>query len=165
MAIQTWFTQPRIGFSSFYMYDTDTRNFVRIRLELNRQQHNRDNGWTKIIKRSNRIVAFSNDRDRDAFLDQQPPIINIAGHAVQYNYPPRANQYVYDCSIGNDAVIHFGNPVTLQPILPAGIDAMILHTIARHYIIGADQTIDLTAPDAGEQGLIDELNIQYQNVI
>ncbi len=161
MAIQTWFTQPaHNAFSSFYMYDTVTEDFVRIRLELNRASHGHDNGDTKIIKRSNRKVAFSANLDSRAFLDANH-IINILGVPVLYTYPPIAGQRVYDCSVGGP--IHFGNFVTFTPNLPVGIDTMILHTIARHYITGNDVTVNLT-PSNGN-GLVAALNAEHNNAV
>lgn len=165
MPIQTWFTNPSGGFSSFYMYDTDTKNFVRIRLELNREPTSDgvDNGYTKIVKRSNRVVAFSTKYDRHPFLRGDE--IYVSGSPVPYAYPPNVGMYVYDCSVGSGRSPHLGNPVILTPILPAGIDSELLSTIASHYITGNDIDEDLTPPTSNVENLVARLIQKYDETI
>lgn len=96
MPVITWTTRPRNPFDSFYYYNTGTRDFVRIRLELNRTGSNPDPG---VFSKLNRYVGF---------------VISTAGmNFEEYNYwsVNAQNQIVY-----NDG----GNPITLSNIPAVG---------------------------------------------
>jgi hypothetical protein len=51
--MKTWYTQPEESYSSFYYYQDDTREFVRIRLALNKRPvEDVDTGATYAFYRS-----------------------------------------------------------------------------------------------------------------
>ena len=142
MARITWFTQPQtnrndLRFASFYMYDTVNKDFVRIRLELNRIAGHGDNGATKIICRKNRIVLFADDNNNYN-------IINV--HNI-----PQINDSIHDFSIGSWH-FHHGNIVNNNPYLPNGITEHDLQELATIYI-GNNATEDITENVATEAQL------------
>lgn len=140
MAKISWFTQPHtnrgdLHFASFYMYDTDNRNFVRIRLDLRRTH---GSGKAKIICKKNRIVLSG---DNMGHLE----IIN--------NNSPQADRKIYDFTIGHNN-IHHGNRVTGNEYLPDEITVDELTKVALKYIDeNRDGDIDLVDKNATEHEL------------
>ena len=147
----TWFTQPykksdkNIPFASFYMYDLDSLDFVRIRLELGREVYNDDKGETGIICEKGRVVIAVNNKNEK---------LNI--QLINKNKIPCVGDTIYDFSL-NYQSFHQGNTVTYSnQILPKGISAIELNLIASR-CIGEKKIWTLTDRDASEETLINKL--------
>ena len=175
MAIITWFTQPQNSFASYYYFDDTTHNFVRIRLELGRQ----DSG-TLAMYRTNRYVGFSNKRynteARKKFFVDDGSIktdtdsclaccfSSLRSEVLQSN--PQDGLTVYDFT-SNDGTHpvgtpHVGNPVTTAPRLPNGISAQNLNTLALR-CLSLRRDINLTENTATQQELVTAINLQIGN--
>lgn len=143
MSIQTWFTQPPTSFSSYYYYDTKTRGFVRIRLELNRP----DDGDPKIMVYRNRYVAFVN---RDIKFDYKDyKLWTVEGNNIKYKNDILSNVIHKDLKVidftlehgeDNPSHVHHGNPITIEFKLPKKkngeyVTVDMLKTIAEYYIV------------------------------
>ena len=116
MARITWFTQPKDKngeikkdmYASFYMYDPETLDYVRIRLDLTRQPYGRDDGNPAIVCRKNRIVEVPGDggktkvKDINDLIKEQP-------------------MWDHDKNNYNEKEWHKGNKITDNPHLPDGI--------------------------------------------
>ncbi len=162
---QSWFTAPENnGFSSFYCYHTETNEFCRIRLELNRRVHGRDDGRTSIFYRNYRAVGFSSRDD----LDTNPRAWRIQdtafGSQLLYkdylflnSEPNEEMKHVYDSSDPWRS-IHSGNPVILpgNAILPPGIGMEHLLKLAR-ISVSRKQDIFLTSRNATPDQLANKI--------
>lgn len=160
-----WFTDPgQSKFSSFYYYDTDTSEFCRIRLELNRRSSSRDDGSAGVFYRSYRAVGFSARDD----LDISPRAWQIqktaAGSRLYYkdyfflDSEPGINaRHVYDCSDVHNT-IHSGNPVIpLQDaVLPPGVMMEHLLHLAR-ISVTRKKNIFLASKDATPNQLANKI--------
>lgn len=148
MAKIIWFTQPQtdrndLHFASFYMYDTDNRNLVRIRLELHRDH---GSGKAKIMCKNNRIV-LSGDHNENLEIIK--------------NNRPKVYSRIYDFTIGHNS-IHKGNCVTDMPYLPKGITVDNLTELANKYI-GKYEDINLVSGNATEEQLVTAIKEKLQN--
>lgn len=151
--ILSWFTQPPGGFSSYYQFDTATREFSRIRLELGRQSETRTTD-TFVSYNSDRAVGFSAQRLSTSDLtrwsvdeDGQLCFDDVALPSDK----PSAGDRVYDSS-NPDSFVHRGNPVTDAPVLPQDIQAKHLALLANDALL-TRKGFTLTANDAGELAL------------
>ena len=123
MAILTWYTQPPASFASYYYFDTDTRNMVRVRLELNRK----DQGAPKAIPDSDRYIGFV-DPGTGIKFDYDPQYWSVNGDGlivyhkgsdkVTLTDNPTVGWKIIDFSMGGSH-IHHGNKVTDNPVLPS----------------------------------------------
>ena len=145
MARHTWFTDPSENhgdnrFSSFYLYDDSTRNFVRIRLDMNRPDGHRP----CIVIRSNRVVGFSRKqvkvsvKENGIFTENNQLLSNI----------PQVGYWVYDGTPGRNA--HHGHQITDNPYLPDDITKDMLLKLAERFIGLEDNTIRIDANNPGE---------------
>ena len=137
MARISWFTQPNtdrkdLHFASFYMYDTDSREFVRIRLDLRRH----DGGKAKIICKRNRIVLSMDDGMNFQIIKNDAPTVGTK---------------IYDFTIGHKT-IHHGNSVTGNEYLPDGITVNELTNVALQFI-GREEDIELASEETTEEAL------------
>ena len=121
----TWFTQPEtngkdLHFSSFYMYDTDNRDFVRIRLDLARE----DNEPPTIFIEKEVSIGFSKTEISED---------EIAQAIDTLDKKPTVGYYTYD---KNENYIHSGNVVIIKgkTYLPKGITNDDLEKIAQKLI-------------------------------
>jgi hypothetical protein len=116
MARITWFTQPKDKngeikkdmYASFYMYDPETLDYVRIRLDLTRQPYGRDDGNPAIVCRKNRIVIVLKDGKENS---------------LKNNDDPKAGGQILDHDMVNNNrnTWHHGDEITYTPYLPDGI--------------------------------------------
>jgi hypothetical protein len=148
--IISWFTQPRNPFSSYYQYDTVTRQFSRIRLELAR---NEGADSTCVMYRSNRTVGFSEERySNDAeYWSIKDGVLCYKGTPLP-STRPRDEYRVYDTSDPSKHV-HCGRPVTKDPELLKGIEAKHLALLANKAMITKEKDDNLTPGDASEDAL------------
>lgn len=136
-----WFTAPKNnGFSSFYFYKLDTKEFCRIRLELNRHSRNQNDGRTSAFYYAYRAVGFAASKYLDC-TNRQFWRIQKTGSGDRLLYqgkfllnsePNMLERYVYDSS--NTLLgIHKGNPMvsSTEAILPPGIRTYHLLKLAR----------------------------------
>jgi hypothetical protein len=128
--IISWFTKPEKSFDSYYQYDTVTKNFVRIRLELGRN----DGDDSVIIFEPKNYVGFSRSDYPTKGADLNRWSVNAA-EELCYNGValrggrPSDKDYVYDTDNPTEWM-HPGNPVTYRPYLPHDIQAKHLALIA-----------------------------------
>lgn len=161
--IISWFTNPGDGvLSSYYQYDNLTRQFVRIRLELGRTDAN-DASDTVVNYQPERVVGFSKQDylgDADE-LDPADWSVNDGGELCYRGTPlpggrPPAGDYVYDASIGT-TFPHAGSPVTVEPVLPEGIEPRHLALLANDAVANRARTRVLTKGSASTEELADAI--------
>jgi hypothetical protein len=170
--IITWCTDPSQGefeegdvtFSSFYQYETVTKQFVRIRLELNRQVSGGDQGDTFARFKAERFVGFSDQalsRDLQHWTVDAEGRLCFDGNAL--GQTPTNDYNVYDCTDVTE-FIHRGNPITTDPNFPEGIEPKHLLLIANDTMIsGAD--IRLTGRGASAQQLSEALATRVSQIM
>ncbi len=157
MARRTWLTNPSGNglpnqnkrYTSFYMYDDITQNFVRIRLDMDRP----DGDEPCIIIRSNRVVGFSRLKG-NVTVGQNGIIMNN----VVLNANPRVDDWEYDGTPGRGP--HYGHQVTTIGYFPPDVTEDFLYKIAEKFIGLEDDTIKIEANTPQElsdylHGLID----------
>lgn len=145
--IISWNTDPSKGtfapgstkYSSYYQYDTVSRKFVRIRLELGRGGS--DGGDTGSFYRENRYVGFTTDNDLSTDINRW----SVDDGQLRYELEkdeylhlptePKTGATTYDTSFGNVKSIHRGNPVTSDPHFPEGIQNKHLGVLANEAIL------------------------------
>jgi hypothetical protein len=156
--IMSWFTQPPGENSSYYQYDTVTKNFTRIRLELDRASSSGSTDDTFVGYKAERYVGFSTARYSTSKGNLGDWSVNEDG-ALCYKgvaLPadrPDAGARTYDCT-DPSSFVHRGNPVTTTPTLPEGIGAKHLALLANETFGGAhDAMTKLTGPDASDAEL------------
>ncbi|WP_208657799.1 hypothetical protein [Kosakonia sp. MUSA4] len=161
-----WFTAPKNkGFSSFYYYQPDTKEFCRIRLELNRYSRGRDDGRTSVFYHPYRAVGFSARNDLDYNKRQLWRIHKIGkGDRLLYQgglllnaEPNRDEKYIYD-SANTCLGIHKGNPVIPfdEAILPLGIRKYHLLKLAKIAVMWK-KDIYLTPKNASPEQLANKI--------
>lgn len=157
--IMSWFTQPPgKTFSSYYQYDTVTKNFTRIRLELNRA----DPDGTFISYQTERFVGFSAKRYRTSGKNLRRWSVNEKNELCYENVAlptsqPNEGVRTYDCSLPMTRV-HQGRGLTNDPILPEGIKPKHLALLANETFGGdEDATIKLTESNAGDAAVASAL--------
>jgi hypothetical protein len=142
--IISWYTDPSQGtfkvndpkegrFSSYYQYDTVSRKFVRIRLELGRKASGGDTGATQVILKKERAVGFS----QECLINTDK--VRIDGNGIRVNgkllsQTPNKGDYVIDMSPDSPRP-HLGNPVIKAPNWPAGIETKHLSVLANQAVI------------------------------
>ncbi|MCK8521150.1 hypothetical protein M0D21_06210 [Aquimarina sp. D1M17] len=170
--IITWFTDPSKGsftegstkFSSYYQFDTETKKFTRIRLELGRKASSSggDDGRTGAFFKEERYVGFSND---PKVRSSQPTkwSVNDKGELCFDGDPlqtkPAKDLRTYDTSstvFNEDTFIHKGNAITDSPNLPEGIETKHLSLIANDTTLEGE-SIKLTSRDVSSTDLSDAL--------
>lgn len=151
--IISWFTQPESGFSSYCQYDNRALQFVRVRLELGREDHN-DISDTVVNYQTDRVAGFSNQDylGETEELDPADWNVNAAGELCYQGTPlpggrPAARDYVYDASIGATS-LHAGSPVTAKPVRPEGIEPRHLALLANDAVISQTRARVLTQAGA-----------------
>lgn len=177
--IITWFTDPSKGtftegsgkFSSYYQYDTTTRKFVRIRLELGRKSSsNGDSGRTGAFFKEKRYVGFSNDpnirtSEKSKWSINENGQLEFNGKALETK--PAEGLGVFDTSsstFNEDTFIHRGNAVTNSPNLPEGIEIKHLNLIANDAIINRTGT-EFTGSKATGEELSASIKGQVEDII
>jgi hypothetical protein len=164
--IIAWYTQPPGKFSSYYQYDTVSRNFTRIRLELGRAAKPTDDGGTFASFKDDRRVGFSDDR-----LSTSKPAdhwsVNGSGRLCfdgkELSGVPKPGSRVYDAS-NPDSFVHVGNPVTDTPALPPGIEPKHLALLANKAMIMKTKIV-LTTRDATSDDLVRSLQDQVLDIV
>ncbi|SUX27757.1 RHS repeat-associated core domain [Cedecea davisae] len=128
--IAMWYTHPpKNKFDSFYLANTETGEFSRIRLELNRTDSTH-NPYPLISTAKKRYYGFSryslNPNGKWSISNEQ-----LAYNNVTLSKSPREGYYVYDTSGINNGV-HFGNKIISSEAaaLPTGITQEQLKTLA-----------------------------------
>jgi hypothetical protein len=184
MPLVSWFTQPQPppptdpkNFSSYYMYDTDTKKFCRIRLELGRDGSNsHTNTETNVAYKPNRAVGFSADRLPSAGKGGKWTVndsfeLSCNGKSLQ-GPPPNANDRIYDATVVTSPSgaktltgFHSGNPVTKDPKLPPGIQEDHLTLLAQDAIITGNPFRTLTGNNATEDQLAKAIQDQVVRVL
>jgi len=156
----TWYTQPEKSFASFYSYNEDTREMVRIRMELNRMGDSGDPGDTLAGYRSDHYVGFCPDvlsefELADFMVDDGVVVHEYHG---RLQTEPHVGWYVYDFESTNrktpTGMVHWGNAVVTKENarLPRGIRERDLRKLAR-VCFDKQSFILLTPPDATEDEL------------
>ncbi|KAF1370474.1 hypothetical protein [Yokenella regensburgei] len=148
-----WFTQPANSFASCYLYDQETHEFCRVRLELNRD----DNHGTFVSYYATRAVGFVADGQNYRTSQNQRWTINDANRLCYNGAPlpqdPVSGMTVFD-STDPASFVHRGNPITNAPVLPPGISQAQLRQLADLVRAeGPDGRVQLTARDATPQQL------------
>lgn len=162
LSMKTWYTQPKSSFASFYYYLPDTKELVRIRMELGRSSRNSDDGSTRVIYRKNRYVGFSSERiaDRETLRVEDNKIKGLEAD-------PAEDLRVYDFSSANaqtpDKTPHVGNLVTTQPKLPKGVNEEMLRKVAEKAIANK-KSKSLTPANASEDELSKVLREEAEQV-
>jgi len=165
--IITWFTDPSKGtfkpgdgtFSSYYQYDTSTRSFVRIRLELGRTS---GSGKTRSMYSEERYVGFATDSDfRTSKKDRWS--VDEEGQLCYEKAPlkstPMDGYRTYDVNarvITEKTDVHKGSPVTQEAHLPEGIEVKHLSLLANDAIIqqkGVEFTKSTASPEDVSEAL------------
>ena len=160
--IISWFTQPPDEFSSYYQYDTVTKNFTRIRLELGRQSQSGNTDDTFVGFKTERYVGFSSADYSTRKSNLGHWSVNEAGELCYDGVAlptgrPAADDNVYDCT-DPSSFVHSGNPVTTTPSLPPGIEPKHLALLANETFGGThDVRTRLTGSDATEDELTSAL--------
>ncbi len=172
--IISWFTDPSKGtfstkprkFSSYYQYDTETKHFTRIRLELDRTVKAHDAGDTQGMYKKTRYVGFSDvtnlptDQTDWSFNEDDQLVYN--GDVLKST--PSPNDRTYDWS-GKDTVkVHRGTPVTDSPNLPEGIEPKHLSLIANQTFISKDK-FTLTKGNASVDDLSKALKSKVSGIM
>ena len=170
MLLVSWFSQPpEEGLSSYYLYNTGTRQLCRIRLELGRASAG-DNS-TVISYDGGAVVGFgksslpgpkesgkwSVDREYRLCFDGEP----LAGPP-----PKNAGDGIYDAADapGTVTILHSGNPVTRDPTLPTGIEPKHLAPLAQRAMLDK-KDVTLTGSTATEDELADAIKAQVVKVL
>lgn len=177
--IITWNTDPSKGqfkpgsgkFSSYYQYDTVTRKFVRVRLELGRNPSSSggDSGGTGAFFSEKRYVGFSNER-----LDTTSNKWSIVDGELYFDgtklaTEPASGLRTYDTSrtdfsTGSRA-LHTGNLVTDTPHYPDGIRASHLSLIANDAILNQESLRGITTSKASPATLSDALKAKVSAIV
>ena len=148
--IISWFTDPSKGtfvegsgkLSSYYQYDTQSKQFSRVRLELGRSS---GSGDTKAMYQETRYVAFSDQKINDSKnWTVENGELKYKGNSLEQT--PTNGDYVYDLT-NPKSTPHYGNPVTDSPNLPEGIEIRHLSLIANESIL-SESDIVFTGGDA-----------------
>lgn len=170
MPLISWFTQPPGKNASFYQYDTGTRQFTRIRLELGRGTLAKDS--TFISYTPKRAVGFSKTTLKGAGNQQgkkSPWSVNDKGELL-YNGkalpgpPPKPGDNIYDTS-NPDSFVHPGNPVTDKPIMVSDIKPEHLAMLANESFITGKVMTTLTPGSASGADLTLALKGQVCDVL
>jgi hypothetical protein len=153
--IMSWFTQPQTSFASYYQYDTVTRGFCRIRLELNRS----DKDATFCDYTPGQTVGFST-KVYSVVDPSKHWSVNDKGQLCYDGAPLEASKptpgfKVYDTP---DPVtfVHNGNAVTLKPLLPADIEPKHLALLANE-ALATGKSFDITPYNASPLELSDAI--------
>ena len=169
MPLKTWVTKSRQPFNSFYYYNTMSRNFVRIRLELGRKGLYPNPG---ITARLNRFIGFVDNLNAFDFknfnrwtVNNKNEIVYCVGNDfITLPNEPAAGKKVIDFSLAIDELhptfIHLGNTVAETPgMLPVNsrgkeVTEEMLITIAESQL-GEYTSISLCTYAADECELAD----------
>jgi hypothetical protein len=137
--MKTWYTQPEESFSSFYYYNEDSLELVRIRLELGGQVTAWDNADTTAIYRRNHVVGFTTvDYSEDAcrkFKVRGGKMTD--GNRIEIKNKIVPGHFVYDFSTngktGHNLGVHRGSRVIdeSEARLPPGITRLDLEKLAK----------------------------------
>lgn len=186
MPLVSWFTQPQSSapsekgrFSSYYLYDTETNKFCRIRLALgrNNSKSSTDNE-TNIGYHPDRAVGFAPSSDR---LPSPGKGVNWSVNdkfELCYNDkplqgpPPPPGYRTYDGTVaisGSGAKtlsdFHPGSVVTADPKLPPGIEPKYLALLANNAIASETEYVKLTASNATDVQLANAIRDQVVSVL
>ena len=155
--METWYTQPKNSFASFYYFQEEDRILIRIRLELNRN----NKGDTKAIYGRNRYYGFTDKKlNTDGkYYTIINGIVNYGGQELQDT--PEVGKNVYDFSSDDGikpktAKVHYGNKVSEDPVLPDSITEDQLIRLAE-LTIENGESIVLTKSDASSEELTEAI--------
>jgi hypothetical protein len=180
MPLKTWVTQPPRPFDSFYYYDTDSRYFVRIRLELGRTGPNPE---PCVLAKRNRFIGFVDETKGFDFheydrwtVDKNEKIVYRIDefNSRVLNNQPSTGKKVIDFSLGigntHPTFVHHGNAVADPPFrLPENskgkpVTEGMLNIIAQH-MLGRDTTIPLGLSNSTPVQLADAIFKLYHEII
>jgi hypothetical protein len=181
MSIKTWVTQPPKKFDSFYYYDTNTLDFVRIRLELGRTDPPPYNPNPGVFPHANRFVGFVENLDNYDFrnfrlwtTNENNAIVYKAGTPKEeiLSKSPAPGKSPVDFTLEEHEIhpdfIHYGNPVADRghARLPKNskdeqVTLGMLETIAEK-LAHVDGYIDLGPSTETEQQLGDKIFRLYE---
>ncbi len=154
--IISWFTDPAKGnfgipgneekFSSYYQYDTTSKEFTRVRLELGRTS---GSGDTQAMFKETRYVGFSTEKIRTS-SDWTVEAGQLKYKGVALETVPTEGDYVYDLT-NPTSKPHFGNPVTSEANLPEGIEVKHLNLIANDAMVSKSSVVFTTKAASGAE--------------
>lgn len=167
MPLVTWFSQPQPpppenpkNFSFYYMYETGTKQFCRIRLELDRNIPDAPTDNQTIISYDpNRVVGFAENglpspSENGKWSVNRELQLCYEGKPLE-GPPPKSGVGIYDAQYAGVRSVtgfHVGNPVTTDPKLPPGIAAKHLALLAQEAMLDRTE-LTLTAGTATPQEL------------
>lgn len=159
-----WFTQPPVtpkttNFASYYQYDTVTRHFCRVRLELGRA--GADGGGTFASYQDTRYVGFPKTRLTGGSFAIKNGTLEYGGKPLPDK--PTDGARVYDTTVPSQFV-HSGNPVTESPKLVPGIEPKHLALIANDAMV-TKAKINLTAGNVTPEALSAKLKGEVCRVL
>ena len=172
----TWYTDPSKGsfsegstkFSSFYQYDTVSKKFVRIRLELGRTGS--DGGKTFSSYKETRYVGFSNDPSIRT-SQKTKWSVNDQGELVFDGTPlsqePKPGYGVFDTSSSvfeSSTFIHRGNKISAEANFPEGIEPRYLSLVANDTMINGGK-IDFTNSTATAEELSEAIKSRVKTIL
>lgn len=165
--IITWFTQPANSYASYYQFDTETKKFVRIRMELGRKS---GSGRTQLIYEDEYAVGFGKAADYDT-SDAQRWKVNEKGQLCYDDKPlslepgPKLNTFdTKQDYIDNQDYVHFGNELSTNPSLPDGIEPKHLSLLASD-AMEKGKSYRLTERDASGKELSDKIKSKVCDVM
>ncbi|MEM9000734.1 MAG: hypothetical protein AAGB24_10765 [Bacteroidota bacterium] len=137
----TWFTDPAEGnfgeaphkLSSYYQYDTETKELVRIRLELNRGESMRSTRNPAVFYERDCAIGFSPKSlsDMQQYPDDAFRIENgqLLVHGSPLDQTPSDHYFTVTMRM-DKSYPHSGSVVTTRPNLPKGVEEHHLQTLA-----------------------------------
>jgi hypothetical protein len=169
MLLVSWFSQPPEGLSSYYLYNTRTRQLCRIRLELGRASTGNNN--TVISYDGGTVVGFGEsgllgpEQGGKWSVDGEYQLC-FGGVPLAGPPPKNAGDGIYDAADdpGSVAILHSGNPVTKNPTLPAGIEPKHLAPLAQRAMLDK-KDVTLTGSAATRDELADAIKAQVAEVL
>lgn len=178
MPLKTWVTESRKPFNCFCCYNTTSRNFVRIRLELGRRGLYPNPG---ITARLNRFIGFVDDVETFDFKDFNRWTVNHKNEIVYcsgsdfiiLSSEPAGGKTAIDFSLAADELhptfIYVGNTVAetanMLPVSSKGkeVTEEMLIAIAESQL-GEYTSISLCTPAAEEHELADAVFKLYHHI-
>jgi len=169
MLLVSWFSQPPAGLSSYYLYNTGTRQLCRIRLELGRASAS-DNS-TVISYDGGTVVGFRESglpgpEEGGKWSVDGEYRLCFGGEPLAGPPPKNADDGIYDAADnpGSVTILHSGNPVTKNPTLPAGIEPRHLAPLAQRAMLDK-KDVTLTVSTATRDELAGAIKAQVAEVL
>ena len=169
--IVIWTTDPAKGdfannpqkYSSFYMYETVSKQFVRVRLELGRNDSNGGDTFSRYKK--TRTIGFSDQTylTRDLARWSLDAHDKLCYDGTPLSQTPEADSKTYDCT-DVTSFVHRGNAVTANPNFPPGIESKHLLLVANETLINKTN-ITFTNSAASGENLAEALKTKVSAIV